>query len=73
MPCAQIAFAQTEIKKIEDTTLERMMEADDLAAALKKAEAVAAPYVRVAPAPTQPFMPAPSPAVIRNPAKPWAR
>ena len=35
----EIAFAQTEIKKIEDTTLERMMEADDLAAALKTAEA----------------------------------
>jgi predicted nucleic acid-binding Zn-ribbon protein len=31
----EIAFAQTEIKKIEDTTLERMMESDDLAAALK--------------------------------------
>ena len=35
----EIAFAQTEIKKIEDTTLEKMMEADDLAAALKTAEA----------------------------------
>jgi predicted nucleic acid-binding Zn-ribbon protein len=35
----EIAFAQTEIKKIEDTTLERMMESDDLAAALKTAEA----------------------------------
>ena len=35
----EIAFAQTEIKKIEDTTLERMMEGDDLAAALKTAEA----------------------------------
>jgi uncharacterized protein len=35
----EIAFAQTEIKKIEDATLERMMEADDLAAALKAAEA----------------------------------
>lgn len=35
----EIAFAQTEIKKIEDTMLERMMEADDLAAALKAAEA----------------------------------
>ena len=35
----EIAFAQTEIKKIEDTTLERMMEADDLAAVLKTAEA----------------------------------
>jgi predicted nucleic acid-binding Zn-ribbon protein len=35
----EITFAQAEIKKIEDTTLERMMEADDLAAALKTAEA----------------------------------
>ena len=35
----EIAFAQTEIKKIEDTTLEKMMEADDLATALKTAEA----------------------------------
>ncbi len=35
----EIAFAQTEIKKIEDTTLEKMMEADDQAAALKTAEA----------------------------------
>ena len=35
----EIAFAQTEIKKIEDTTLERMVEGDDLAAALKAAEA----------------------------------
>ena len=35
----EIAFAQTEIKKIEDTTLERMLEADDLTAALKTAEA----------------------------------
>ncbi|MCU1382914.1 MAG: hypothetical protein JWL71_1611 [Acidobacteria bacterium] len=34
----EIAFAQTEIKKIEDAMLERMMEADDLAAALKSAE-----------------------------------
>src|SRR5476649_1479773 len=34
----EITFAQTEIKKIEDATLERMMEADDLAAALKTAE-----------------------------------
>ena len=34
----EIAFAQTEIKKLEDTMLERMMEADDLAAALKAAE-----------------------------------
>jgi uncharacterized protein len=35
----EITFAQTEIKKLEDTMLERMMEADDLAAALKSAEA----------------------------------
>ncbi len=35
----EIAFAQTEIKKIEDATLERMMEADELAGALKAAEA----------------------------------
>jgi uncharacterized protein len=35
----EIAFAQTEIKKIEDSILERMMEADELAAALKAAEA----------------------------------
>jgi predicted nucleic acid-binding Zn-ribbon protein len=35
----EIAFAQTEIKKIEDTILERMMEGDDLTAALKTAEA----------------------------------
>ena len=34
----EIAFAQTEIKKIEDATLERMMEADELATALKAAE-----------------------------------
>src|SRR5436190_12147371 len=35
----EISFAQTEIKKIEDAILERMMESDDLAAALKAAEA----------------------------------
>ena len=35
----EIAFAQTEIKKIEDAILERMMESDDLAVALKTAEA----------------------------------
>src|SRR3954447_15322588 len=35
----EIAFAQTEIKKIEDSILERMMEGDELAAALKGAEA----------------------------------
>ena len=38
----EIAFAQTEIKKIEDTMLERMMEADELGAALKAAEAALA-------------------------------
>jgi predicted nucleic acid-binding Zn-ribbon protein len=35
----EITFAQTEIKKIEDGILERMMESDELAAALKAAEA----------------------------------
>jgi predicted nucleic acid-binding Zn-ribbon protein len=35
----EITFAQTEIKKIEDSILERMMESDDLTAALKTAEA----------------------------------
>jgi len=35
----EIAFAQTEIKKIEDAILERMMESDDQAAAVKTAEA----------------------------------
>ena len=35
----EITFAQTEIKKIEDGILERMMESDELAAALKTAEA----------------------------------
>jgi uncharacterized protein len=34
----EIAHAQTEIKKHEDAMLERMLEADDLAAAVKKAE-----------------------------------
>jgi predicted nucleic acid-binding Zn-ribbon protein len=34
----EITFAQTEIKKIEDAILERMMESDDLGAALKTAE-----------------------------------
>ena len=34
----EIAFAQAEIKKIEDAILERMMDSDDLAAALKTAE-----------------------------------
>lgn len=35
----EITFAQTEIKKIEDSILERMVESDDLAAAVKAAEA----------------------------------
>ena len=35
----EITFAQTEIKKIEDFILERMMESDDFTAALKTAEA----------------------------------
>jgi uncharacterized protein len=35
----EIAFAQTEIKKIEDAILERMMDGDDLAAGLKASEA----------------------------------
>src|SRR4029077_10722381 len=34
----EIAFAQTAVKDIEDKILERMMEADDLAAAVKRAE-----------------------------------
>ena len=34
----EIEFAQTEIKAAEDKVLERMLEADDLTAALKKAE-----------------------------------
>jgi predicted nucleic acid-binding Zn-ribbon protein len=35
----EIGFAQTEVKTLEDKILERMLEADDLAAALKRAEA----------------------------------
>jgi uncharacterized protein len=35
----EITFAQTEIKKIEDSILERMMESDDLTSAVKAAEA----------------------------------
>jgi predicted nucleic acid-binding Zn-ribbon protein len=35
----EIAFAQTEIKALEDKILERMLEADELTAALKRAEA----------------------------------
>jgi len=34
----EIEFAQKEIKGLEDTILERMLESDDLGAALKKAE-----------------------------------
>jgi predicted nucleic acid-binding Zn-ribbon protein len=34
----EIAFAQTEIKAIEDKVLERMLEADELAAEVKRAE-----------------------------------
>ena len=35
----EIEFAQTEMKAAEDKVLERMLEADDLAAAVKRAEA----------------------------------
>jgi predicted nucleic acid-binding Zn-ribbon protein len=38
----EIEFAQTEVKSHEDRILERMLEADDLGAALKRAEAEAA-------------------------------
>ena len=34
----EIAFAQTEIKKLEDKILELMLEADDLTATVKRAE-----------------------------------
>jgi predicted nucleic acid-binding Zn-ribbon protein len=34
----EIEFAQSEVKAIEDKVLERMLEADDLAAAVKRAE-----------------------------------
>jgi uncharacterized protein len=34
----EIAFAQTEVKTLEDKILERMLEADDLGAAVKQAE-----------------------------------
>jgi uncharacterized protein len=34
----EIAFAQTEVKAIEDQVLERMLEADDLSATVKRAE-----------------------------------
>src|SRR2546429_7375131 len=35
----EIAFAQAEVKAIEDKVLERMLEADDLSATVKRAEA----------------------------------
>ena len=35
----EIEYAQTEVKKLEDQVLERMVEGDDLAAAVKRAEA----------------------------------
>ena len=38
----EISFAQTEIKKLEDSELELMMAADDMSAAVKKAEAALA-------------------------------
>jgi len=38
----EIAFAQSEIKTLEDKILERMLEGDDLTAALKRAEAALA-------------------------------
>jgi len=38
----EITFAQTEIKKIEDTILERMLESDELTVELKRAESALA-------------------------------
>jgi len=38
----EIGFAQTEIKTLEDSILERMLEADELTGALKRAEAALA-------------------------------
>ena len=38
----EIEYAQTEVKKLEDQVLERMVEGDDLAAAVKRAEAALA-------------------------------
>jgi hypothetical protein len=38
----EIAFAQTEVKELEDKILERMLEADELAAEAKRAEAALA-------------------------------
>jgi hypothetical protein len=42
----EIAFAEAEIRKLEDAILERMIESDELAAALKHAEADLAAEVR---------------------------
>jgi len=42
----EIAFAQTGIKELEDKILEHMLEADDLVATTKKAEAVLASEVK---------------------------
>jgi predicted nucleic acid-binding Zn-ribbon protein len=42
----EIAFAQTEIKGLEDKILERMLEADDLTAAVKRAEAELAAEIK---------------------------
>jgi predicted nucleic acid-binding Zn-ribbon protein len=38
----EITFAQTEVKKLEDAVLERMMEGDELTATVKRAEAALA-------------------------------
>ena len=38
----EIEYAQTEVKKLEDLVLERMVEGDDLASAVKRAEATLA-------------------------------
>jgi uncharacterized protein len=38
----EIEYAQTEVKKLEDQVLERMVEADDLASAVKRTEAALA-------------------------------
>jgi predicted nucleic acid-binding Zn-ribbon protein len=38
----EITFAQTEIKRLEDAVLERMMEGDDLTATVKRADAALA-------------------------------
>ncbi len=44
----EIEFAQTEMKSAEDKVLERMLEADDLTAAMKRAEAELAAEVKKA-------------------------